>query len=85
MTRTRPASSCAKVCSGWVGQESVPASPVSRTARTQNGPLPSSKPGRRPSSSTKRSHASRRRNGSSEAAKRSVTSALLDARSMPAP
>ncbi len=58
MTRTRPASSWAKVRPGWVGQPSVPARPGRRTANTRNGPCPSSKSGRRPWLRTNQSHVS---------------------------
>ena len=58
MTRTRPRSSSAKIRSGWVGQPRVPARPLSRTARTQNGPAPRSNSGRRSSPSRKSSQES---------------------------
>ena len=79
MTRTRPASSWAKVRSGCVGQDSVPARPwqahgadaerARRRARSRAGAAPRS---------TQRSQLRARRKPSSEPANRSVTSALLD-------
>ena len=76
MTRIRPASSCAKMQSGCVGQASVLPRPLIRIARTVNLPAPSSKPGRRFSSRVYFSHPSTVRKAASDEANSAVTSAL---------
>ncbi len=76
MTRIRPASSCAKMQSGCVGQASVLPRPLIRIARTVNLPAPSSKPGRRCSSRVYFSHPSTVRKAASDEANSAVTSAL---------